>query len=160
MQKLRRLTQGLFLLFFFFLFIQTESRGADSLGYPVRLFLDFAPLIFITTILFAHAAAKAFYFSLITIVITLAFSRVFCGWAAVHYVRGSLSYAEEGHLDRTSPGERPSGEERASPAAACGPRLCIDCGICENKCPVLGRPAISVSSVGKSRSKENQLLLT
>jgi ferredoxin len=38
--------------------------------------------------------------------------------------------------------------------------LCIGCGICEAKCPVLGRPAIYVSSVGESRSKENQLLLT
>ncbi len=37
--------------------------------------------------------------------------------------------------------------------------LCIGCGICETKCPVLGRPAISVSNVGESRSKENQLLL-
>jgi ferredoxin len=37
--------------------------------------------------------------------------------------------------------------------------LCIGCGICETKCPVLGRPAIYVSSVGESRSKENQLLL-
>jgi formate hydrogenlyase subunit 6/NADH:ubiquinone oxidoreductase subunit I len=37
--------------------------------------------------------------------------------------------------------------------------LCIGCGICEAKCPVLGRPAIYVSSVGESRSKENQLLL-
>jgi ferredoxin len=38
--------------------------------------------------------------------------------------------------------------------------LCIGCGICETKCPVLGRPAIYVSSVGESRSKENQLLLS
>ncbi|HSQ78931.1 MAG TPA: 4Fe-4S dicluster domain-containing protein, partial [Nitrospirota bacterium] len=37
--------------------------------------------------------------------------------------------------------------------------LCIGCGVCENKCPVLGRPAIYVSNVGESRSKENQLLL-
>ena len=37
--------------------------------------------------------------------------------------------------------------------------LCIGCGICENKCPVLGKPAITVSSIGESRSKENQLLL-
>jgi len=37
--------------------------------------------------------------------------------------------------------------------------LCIGCGICEAKCPVLGRPAIYVSNVGESRSKENQLLL-
>jgi ferredoxin len=38
--------------------------------------------------------------------------------------------------------------------------LCIGCGICETKCPVLGRPAIYVTSIGESRSKENQLLLT
>jgi len=38
--------------------------------------------------------------------------------------------------------------------------LCIGCGICEAKCPVLGRPAITVTNVGESRSKENQLLMT
>jgi ferredoxin len=37
--------------------------------------------------------------------------------------------------------------------------LCIGCGICETKCPVRGRPAIYVMSVGESRSRENQLLL-
>jgi MauM/NapG family ferredoxin protein len=81
MQNVRRFTQGFFLLLFFFLFIQTESKGNDELGYPVRLFLDFDPLIFTTTILSAHAAAKAFYLSVITIIITLLFGRVFCGWA-------------------------------------------------------------------------------
>jgi polyferredoxin len=81
MQNIRRLTQGLFLLLFLFLFIQTESKGNDELGYPVRLFLDFDPLIFVTTILSAHAAAKAFFLSIITIIITILFGRVFCGWA-------------------------------------------------------------------------------
>jgi formate hydrogenlyase subunit 6/NADH:ubiquinone oxidoreductase subunit I len=38
--------------------------------------------------------------------------------------------------------------------------LCIGCGICEAKCPVLGKPAIYVISVGETRSKENKLLLT
>ncbi len=80
-QNLRRITQGLFLVFFLFLFVQTESKGNDELGYPVRLFLDFDPLIFVTTILSAHAAAKAFYLSVITIGITIIFGRVFCGWA-------------------------------------------------------------------------------
>ncbi|MDQ1277022.1 MAG: hypothetical protein QG555_61, partial [Thermodesulfobacteriota bacterium] len=37
--------------------------------------------------------------------------------------------------------------------------LCVGCGICETKFPVLGRPAITVSNLGESRSKENQLLL-
>jgi polyferredoxin/Pyruvate/2-oxoacid:ferredoxin oxidoreductase delta subunit len=80
-QNLRRITQGLFLVLFLFLFIQTESKGNDDLGYPVRLFLDFDPLIFVTTVLSAHAAAKAFYLSIITFGITIIFGRVFCGWA-------------------------------------------------------------------------------
>jgi MauM/NapG family ferredoxin protein len=39
------------------------------------------------------------------------------------------------------------------------PRLCIGCGICENKCPVEDMAAIRVSSVGETRSKTNQMLL-
>ena len=77
----RRVTQGFFLLLFFYLFLETESTGADELGWPVRLFLDFDPLILITTLLAAHKAAVAFYLSLIVIAITLVFGRVFCGWA-------------------------------------------------------------------------------
>lgn len=80
MQNIRRISQGIFLLIFLFLFIQTESKGSDELGYPVKIFLDFDPLIFITTIFSAHAVQKAFYFSLITILITLVLGRVFCGW--------------------------------------------------------------------------------
>jgi ferredoxin len=38
--------------------------------------------------------------------------------------------------------------------------LCIGCGICETKCPVIGQPAIYVISTGESRSRENQLLLS
>jgi ferredoxin len=37
--------------------------------------------------------------------------------------------------------------------------LCIGCGICENKCPVVDEPAIYITSVGEVRSKTNQLLL-
>ncbi len=81
MKNARRIVQALFLLLFLFLFIQTESKGNDELGWPVRLFLDFDPLILVTTILSAHAAARAFAFSLVTIVITILFGRVFCGWA-------------------------------------------------------------------------------
>ncbi len=79
-QNARRLTQALFLLLFLFLFIQTESKGNDELGYPVRLFLDFDPLILVTTLLSAHAVAKAFLLSVITVVITVLLGRVFCGW--------------------------------------------------------------------------------
>ncbi len=80
MQNLRRVSQGIFLLLFLFLFIQTESKGTDKLGYPVKLFLEFDPLVFITTFFSSHAIQKAFYFSIITIVVTIILGRVFCGW--------------------------------------------------------------------------------
>lgn len=80
MQNLRRISQALFLLLFLFLFLQTESKGNDDLGYPVKLFLDFDPLIFVTTLLSAHAVEKAFYLSLVVVVLTIALGRVFCGW--------------------------------------------------------------------------------
>jgi len=38
-------------------------------------------------------------------------------------------------------------------------KLCSGCGRCEAKCPVSTQPAIYVTSVGESRSTENQLLL-
>jgi MauM/NapG family ferredoxin protein len=37
--------------------------------------------------------------------------------------------------------------------------LCIGCGICENKCPVVDDPAIYCTSVGESRSEKNRVLL-
>lgn len=36
---------------------------------------------------------------------------------------------------------------------------CIGCGICENKCPVRGKPAIRTIAAGESRSLRNQILL-
>ncbi len=38
-------------------------------------------------------------------------------------------------------------------------KRCVGCGICENKCPVRGRPAIVVIAAGESRSLKNQILL-
>jgi len=38
-------------------------------------------------------------------------------------------------------------------------RRCVGCGICENKCPVRGRPAVRVISAGETRSLENRILL-
>lgn len=38
--------------------------------------------------------------------------------------------------------------------------LCIGCGICETKCPVVDEPAIYITSIGETRSEKNQLLLT
>jgi polyferredoxin/Fe-S-cluster-containing hydrogenase component 2 len=36
---------------------------------------------------------------------------------------------------------------------------CIGCGICENKCPIRGLPAIRAIAAGESRSLRNQILL-
>ena len=82
MKKLRIVSQGSFLFLFLFLFIQTQSKGDDTLGYPVRLFLDFDPLIFVTTFLAARASEipPAFYLSLIVVLVTAVLGRVFCGW--------------------------------------------------------------------------------
>jgi formate hydrogenlyase subunit 6/NADH:ubiquinone oxidoreductase subunit I len=38
-------------------------------------------------------------------------------------------------------------------------KRCVGCGICENKCPVRGLPAIRTIAAGESRSLENQILL-
>jgi polyferredoxin len=38
-------------------------------------------------------------------------------------------------------------------------RQCVGCGICENKCPVKGTPAIRVIASGESRSPKSQILL-
>jgi len=95
MRGIRIVVQGAFLLLFVFLFLQTESKGNDELGYPVRLFLDFDPLILITTLLSAHAAATGFLFSLVVIAGTILLGRVFCGWicpfGTLHNMVGAFS---------------------------------------------------------------------
>ncbi len=76
----RRTVQGFFLVVFLFLFIQTESKGADELGYPVRLFLEFDPLLFFSSLLSSRVFVPAFALSLVTIALTAVLGRVFCGW--------------------------------------------------------------------------------
>jgi formate hydrogenlyase subunit 6/NADH:ubiquinone oxidoreductase subunit I len=38
-------------------------------------------------------------------------------------------------------------------------KQCIGCGICENKCPVRGLPAIRTIAAGESKSLRNQVML-
>lgn len=80
MKRIRITTQIIFLLIFIFLFLQTESKGKDTLGYPVKIFLDFDPLVFISTFLSSHHVEVMLYLSIILILITIFFGRVFCGW--------------------------------------------------------------------------------
>jgi len=93
-RNLRRTSQGLFLLIFLFLFIQTESKGADELGYPVRIFLECDPLLALSTFLSSHRIANGFLLSVILVVVTIALGRVFCGWicpfGTLHTMTGTL----------------------------------------------------------------------
>jgi len=79
-RNLRRASQLLFLLLFLYLFLQTRQTGQDELGYPVRIFLDFDPLILLTTLLTTHSPARAFWLAGITILLTLLGGRIYCGW--------------------------------------------------------------------------------
>jgi Pyruvate/2-oxoacid:ferredoxin oxidoreductase delta subunit len=38
-------------------------------------------------------------------------------------------------------------------------KRCVGCGICENKCPLKGLPAIRTIAAGESRSLRNRILL-
>jgi polyferredoxin len=52
------------------------------------------------------------------------------------------------------------GKKRLLKRPLLDPKLCVGCGICEHKCPVQDRPAVRVTSVGETRSKTNQMILT
>lgn len=54
---------------------------------------------------------------------------------------------------------RPGGKKLTVQLPFVDLKQCVGCGICENKCPVKGLPAIRTISAGESRSLENQLLL-
>lgn len=81
MNKLRRASQGLFLIIFLALFLSTETKGRDELGYPVKIFLELDPLVFLMTLLSNHSIVKnLFLLSMITVLLTLILGKVFCGW--------------------------------------------------------------------------------
>jgi polyferredoxin/formate hydrogenlyase subunit 6/NADH:ubiquinone oxidoreductase subunit I len=91
---LRRLSQTLFLLLFLWLFLQTESKGENALGYPVKIFLDADPLIFITTVLSSRSFYQPLLWVLLVVIATVLLGRVFCGWicplGTLHNMAGAL----------------------------------------------------------------------
>lgn len=104
MRNLRRISQGLFLALFIFLLLATRYGGTDQIRYPVKVFLDFDPLIFLSTFLAAHALPPGLLWSLIIILVTVFLGRIFCGWicplGTLNHLVGSLgkklSLADQG----------------------------------------------------------------
>ena len=80
LSKFRRGSQALFLLIFLWLFLQTESKGANDLGYPVKVFLDADPLLWLTTLLATRGFEGVSWLALPLIAVTVLLGRVFCGW--------------------------------------------------------------------------------
>ena len=97
MRIYRRITQSIFLLLFLCLFFLTEATGENELGYPVRIFLDFDPLLALSSLLSSHTLAKGFLYALFLMAITLVMGRVFCGWicplGALHDAVGAIAGA-------------------------------------------------------------------
>jgi MauM/NapG family ferredoxin protein len=55
---------------------------------------------------------------------------------------------------------KPSGGKEMLQRPRVIPARCIGCGACESHCPVAGKKAIRVTSVGESRSRKNRFLLS
>ncbi len=100
---IRRLVQVACLLGFVFLFLQTEGRGNDDLGYPVRLVLDFSPLIVLATVLATWVVPVAYGAALVVLLVTLVGGRVFCGWlcpmGTIHHGLGVLARRFPGRIE-------------------------------------------------------------
>ncbi len=77
---LRRISQSLFFVLFVFLLLRTEYRGYDIIQYPVNTFFQLDPLLGLTTLLALREAVVHFWPALLTVAVTLALGRVFCGW--------------------------------------------------------------------------------
>jgi MauM/NapG family ferredoxin protein len=79
-QLLRIVAQTFFFLWFVYLLLVTHRSEGDTIG-AVERFFHFDPLLGLTTFLASRAFFAAFFFSIITVVITLLFGRYVCGWA-------------------------------------------------------------------------------
>ncbi len=79
-QTARRLSQAFFLLVFLVLLVKTDYDGRNELSYPVKVFLDADPLVFVTSLASAHLLPAALFLALVVVAATLLFGRAFCGW--------------------------------------------------------------------------------
>ncbi len=78
---LRRLSQTLFLLLFFFLFIKTDYTGSDRLEYAVNILFRIDPFLAACVILAVKTVVALMLPALVVIALTFVLGRFFCGWA-------------------------------------------------------------------------------
>jgi polyferredoxin len=74
----RRISQVFFFSLFTFFVVVTDLRYLK--GYPVSLFLELDPLVAFATAITTHAIYKGLLWSLLLIIPTVLFGRVFCNW--------------------------------------------------------------------------------
>ena len=88
----RRISQVFFFTLFLFFVIVTDLRYLK--GYPVSLFLELDPLVSVATAITTHSVYIGLLWSLLLIVPTLLFGRVFCNWICpygiLHHFTGWL----------------------------------------------------------------------
>jgi polyferredoxin len=108
LRQLRRVSQGLFLAIFLWLLVQTAFRGTFSanadapvrLPYPVEIFFSFDPFAALITFLSSHTVYRSMLLALVTVAVTVALGRVFCGWVCpmgtLHHILGWLLPSRRG----------------------------------------------------------------
>ncbi|MHB8791457.1 MAG: 4Fe-4S binding protein [Desulfobulbaceae bacterium] len=77
----RRLSQGLALLLFLFLFIKTDYTGSDQIEYAVNILFRIDPLLAASVMLAAKGIVALMLPALAVLVLTFLLGRFFCGWA-------------------------------------------------------------------------------
>lgn len=87
-RNLRRISQTLFFLLFFWLIVKTnfevnftpDNTTGITLPYPVSIFLEFDPLVGLSTLLANWTVYKSLILGLFILIPTIFFGRFFCGW--------------------------------------------------------------------------------
>jgi polyferredoxin len=92
LRNTRRVAQVFFFSLFLFLSFVTDLRYLK--GYPASLFLELDPLVAFATAITTHTVYMGLLWSLLLIVPTLLFGRIFCNWICpygiLHHVTGWL----------------------------------------------------------------------
>jgi MauM/NapG family ferredoxin protein len=106
----RMASQAVFFGLFLYLFMGAHYTGEDYIGSTVQRFFHFDPLLALVTIVAARLVYASFVFALVTVVATVLFGRIFCGWicplGAVHQA-SSFLFKRTGFL-------KPPREDKAS----------------------------------------------